>query len=63
MRRMIFSCFLAAQVLVAQEASGVPPDLQFEVASLKPSTGERSGAGIRPAPGGERYVAVNFHSG
>jgi uncharacterized protein (TIGR03435 family) len=36
-----------------------PSSLKFEVASLKPShTDERSG-GIRPAPGGERYVASN----
>jgi len=58
MRRIVFA-FLAAQTLIAQETAGVSPDLRFEVASLKPSTGERSGAGIRPAAGGERYVAVN----
>jgi len=59
MRRMIFSCLFVAQALIAQETPRISPDLRFEVVSLKPSTGERSGAGIRPAPGGERYVAVN----
>lgn len=44
---------LIALVLAAQ------PGLRFEVAALKPSApGERNG-GIRPAPGGERYLATN----
>lgn len=32
---------------------------QFEVASLKPSDPGGRGGGIRPAPGGERYLATN----
>ncbi len=59
MRPAIFACVLIAGALPAQEIPGVSPGLRFEVVSLKPSTGERDGAGIRPAPGGARYVAVN----
>lgn len=48
---------------VAQKPAAVPPNLTFEVASLKPSEpGQRNG-GIRPAPGGERYVATNASLG
>jgi len=36
-----------------------PPDLQFEVASLKPSKPGGQGDVIRPAPGGRRYIATN----
>jgi len=39
--------------LVAQS-----PDLQFEVASLKPSQPGAKAGGIRPAPGGRRYTAA-----
>jgi uncharacterized protein (TIGR03435 family) len=35
------------------------PSPRFEVASLKPSPPGGRGGGIRPAPGGERYVATN----
>lgn len=59
MRLMIVACFLAVGLLSAQETPGLSPDLHFEVVSLKPSTGEREGGGIRPAAGGARYVAVN----
>jgi uncharacterized protein (TIGR03435 family) len=59
MRRTILVCSLVAELLAAQETPGVSPELHFEVVSLKPSTGDRSGAGIRPAAGGERYIAVN----
>lgn len=63
MRRVVLAWFVAAMlsapILAAQETPGVSPDLRFEVVSLKRSTGERSGAGIRPAAGGARYVAVN----
>ncbi|HLW76795.1 MAG TPA: TIGR03435 family protein, partial [Bryobacteraceae bacterium] len=55
--------FLAAIALatcaIAQVNLQVPPDLKFEVASLKPAAPDQRGAGIRPAPGGERYVASN----
>jgi uncharacterized protein (TIGR03435 family) len=33
--------------------------LRFEVAMLKPSPPGGRGGGVRPAPGGERYVATN----
>jgi uncharacterized protein (TIGR03435 family) len=51
--------FLITAALFAQMPARIPPDLQFEVASLKPSTGEMRGGGIRPAPGGQKYEAVN----
>jgi uncharacterized protein (TIGR03435 family) len=51
--------FLFAAALFAQAPARVPPDLQFEVASLKPSTAEGRGGGIRPAAGGQRYEATN----
>jgi uncharacterized protein (TIGR03435 family) len=35
------------------------PALKFEAASIKPSQPGETGGGIRPAPGGERYVASN----
>src|SRR5580700_10167182 len=52
-------CGLFAAFLLAQAPARIPPDLRFEVASLKPSVGQGQGGGIRPAPGGQRYVAVN----
>src|SRR5580698_1307571 len=55
----VASALLVAALLFAQAPAGIPPDLQFEVASLKPSTGELPGGGIRPAPGGQKYEAVN----
>jgi len=55
----IAACGLFAALLFAQAPARIPPDLRFEVASLKPSTGKQDGCGIRPAPGGQRYVAVN----
>ncbi len=51
-------CVLLASALLGQPAR-IPLDLRFEVASLKPSTGLEPGGGIRPTPGGQRYVAVN----
>lgn len=50
---------LFSATLLAQVPARIPPDLQFEVASLKPSTGEGRGGGIRPAAGGQRYEATN----
>jgi uncharacterized protein (TIGR03435 family) len=58
MRRTVF-CALLAAPLLAQAPSKVPPDLQFEVASLKPSPPGGRGGGIRPAAGGQRYEATN----
>ncbi|HWD99945.1 MAG TPA: TIGR03435 family protein [Bryobacteraceae bacterium] len=43
----------------AQVPAAVSPSLKFEVASLKPSMGRGDIRGIRPAPGGERYLASN----
>lgn len=43
--------------LHAQSHAAVSPDLKFEVASLKPTSKIPELRGIRPAPGGERYVA------
>jgi uncharacterized protein (TIGR03435 family) len=59
MRRPITACTIFAVASFAQAPARIPPDLRFEVASLKPSTGNQQGAGIRPAPGGQRYEAFN----
>jgi len=48
-----------AAPLLAQAPARIPPDLRFEVASLKPSLEQGPGGGIRPAPGGQRYQARN----
>jgi uncharacterized protein (TIGR03435 family) len=37
-----------------------PKTLKFEVASLKPSPADVRGGGIRPAQGGERYIATGL---
>jgi uncharacterized protein (TIGR03435 family) len=58
MRRTAVALILALPLL-AQSPAKIPPDLQFEVASLKPSHGDGPGGGIRPAPGGQRYTARN----
>jgi uncharacterized protein (TIGR03435 family) len=52
-------CVLFALPLLAQAPAKIPPDLRFEVVSFKPSEGAGPGGGIRPAPGGQRYVATN----
>jgi uncharacterized protein (TIGR03435 family) len=43
----------------APKPAAVPDNLTFEVASLKASAPGGRGGAIRPAPGGERYVANN----
>jgi uncharacterized protein (TIGR03435 family) len=43
----------------AQAPVAAPTPVKFEVASLKPSQPGGRGGGIRPTPGGERYVATN----
>ena len=58
MSRVAIYALLAAPIL-AQTPARMPTDLRFEVASLKPSSGQRPGYGIRPAPGGQRYEAWN----
>jgi hypothetical protein len=45
--------------LLAQPPAAIPPDLRFEVASLKPSAPGGRGSFIRPAQGGARYEATN----
>jgi uncharacterized protein (TIGR03435 family) len=52
-------CVFLAAPMLAQAPGKIPTDLRFEVASLKPSTTNNPGGGIRPAPGGQRYVANN----
>jgi len=57
---LLISAILGAPALIWSQAPSTadPASLKFEVASLKPSAGGNLG-GIRPAPGGERYVANN----
>jgi uncharacterized protein (TIGR03435 family) len=61
MHRSAFAALLSIGSVSAQAPVPVPPDLKFEVATLKPSPplqpGNRGFSGIRPAPGGERYLA------
>ena len=52
--RLVLAAMLTVPALVAQ-----PPDLQFEVASLKPSRPGAQGNVLHPAPGHQRYVATN----
>jgi uncharacterized protein (TIGR03435 family) len=62
MQRIALCLLLAAsvaRVAGAQAPPKIPANLQFDVASLKPSEGTSDGYGIRPAPGGQRYVATN----
>jgi uncharacterized protein (TIGR03435 family) len=48
-----------ATLVPAQTPATDPASLKFEVAMLKPSPPGGRGGGVRPAPGGERYVATN----
>lgn len=49
-----------AGVALAQTQPAAPdPNLKFEVATLKPTPAGARGGGIRPTPGGERYLANN----
>src|SRR5262245_32305390 len=51
---------LCFQPVAAQTSTGKAVSPKFEVVTLKPSQPQATGfAGIRPAPGGERYVAQN----
>jgi len=44
----------------SQDLAPAPNRLKFEVASLKPSAPDPTGrGGIRPAPGGQRYIGSN----
>ncbi len=44
---------------LAARLAAQAPDLQFEVASLKPSPPEEQGVVLRAAPGHRRYIATN----
>jgi uncharacterized protein (TIGR03435 family) len=58
----IMNLLLAASAFAAAASLAQSPatSLKFEVASLKPSQPDPRGfMGIRPAPGGERYLASN----
>ncbi|MDE3196048.1 MAG: TIGR03435 family protein [Acidobacteriota bacterium] len=55
----VFSAFSFVFGAVLALAQNPPSNLQFEVATLKPSAPGGRFGGIRPAPGGERYVATN----
>jgi len=55
MHRTAVTALLAFSAAFAQ-----PKTLKFDVASLKPSTAAAPGGGIRPAQGGERYIATNI---
>jgi hypothetical protein len=50
---------LAASPASRAQSPSPPASLRFEVASLKPSAPGGRGGGVRPAPGGERYLATN----
>lgn len=56
--RLAFAALLTL-TLLAQQPAHIPSDLRFEVASLKPTAATGTAFGIRPAPGGQRYEAVN----
>jgi uncharacterized protein (TIGR03435 family) len=49
-----------APLAQAQTPAAKKPQLKFEVATVKPSPSGSRGGGIRPAPGGERYIASNI---
>ena len=51
-------CRVAVALLVAMSVANAQ---NFEVASLKASQPGGRGGGIRPAPGGERYLATNVN--
>jgi len=56
---LLSGAVLCTAVVLAQAPAKVPEDLRFEVASLKLADPTEQGGGIRPAPGGQRYVANN----
>lgn len=59
-RRAAVCLSAALGLALAQTASHkIPDDLRFEVASLRPAQPNQQGGGIRPAPGGQRYLANN----
>ena len=57
--RHLMACAFLAVPLLAQAPKAIPPDLRFDVDSLKLSLPGGRGGGIRPAEGGLRYIANN----
>jgi uncharacterized protein (TIGR03435 family) len=51
---------IAVTILLSVSAFAQPKTLKFEVASLKPAPEGGRGGAIRPAQGGERYLANNL---
>src|SRR5215510_12755538 len=47
-------------LVFVSSAFGQPKTLKFEVASIKPTASDGPGGGIRPAQGGERYIATGM---
>jgi uncharacterized protein (TIGR03435 family) len=58
---LIVGAFCAGSPGRAQTPATATNPLKFEVASLKPSQADPAvrGGGIRPAPGGQRYIGTN----
>lgn len=56
--RMAWTLVAAVRLVLAQGSPETAPRLSFEVASIRPAQPGRGGMhGIRPLPGGQRYVA------
>ena len=60
MSRVAFGPIVVFAVCAFPVGAQPKAPLTFEVASLRPTQGASDFAGIRPAPGGERYVASNM---
>jgi uncharacterized protein (TIGR03435 family) len=59
MQRIAICLLVATPMLAQAPTTAIPPDLRFDVASLKLSLPGGRGGGIRPAEGGLRYIANN----
>src|SRR5262245_24316880 len=63
MARIVCSALISAAIGISpaagQTAAKKPAPAKFEVVTLKPTKEQGGRGGIRPAPGGERYVATN----
>ncbi len=58
MQRATIALLFPLALAFAQTPANPPPDLKFEVASLKPSAPDVRGGQIKPSQGGERYIAT-----
>jgi uncharacterized protein (TIGR03435 family) len=58
-RAALAALALVMASLAYAQAPAAAPNLNFEVASIKPSQPGGRGGGIRPSPGGQRYLASN----